>query len=227
MDDGRDWYGQVAAAATLVQPFALLTTLLLLIAPPDAAAFAAADPLVRSIGLTVGLFAIPALALAALPIWLWLAWPSASALQRSLHLAVAGVAIAIGAAALLRVAFGAQLPGFIPPEESAAPGLSAGLAAGLIEEVVIRLAVLPAAWGMARRLAPPGLASAIAVLVAATVFTVLHQIGPGAAPFVPAYALTRFLFPGAVMSIAALRPGPALVCVGHCAAHLAIPFFFT
>jgi hypothetical protein len=227
MAAGRDWYEEVAAAATLIQPFALLTALLLLIAPPDAAAFAAADPLVRSIGLTVGLFAIPAAAIASLPIWLWLAWPSAPALRRSLQLAAAGVAIAIAVSLLLRLLVGTHLPAVVPPEESAAPGLSAGLAAGLIEEVLIRLAVLPAALVMARRRLAPAAAAAVAVLLAATAFTLLHQIGPGAAPFVPAYVATRFLFPGVVMSAAALKPGPALVCIGHCAAHLLIPLFFT
>jgi hypothetical protein len=226
MAGGRDWDEQVAAAATLVQPFALLSALLLLIAPPAAAAFAAADPLVRSIAMTVGLFAIPGAALAVLPLWLWLAWPSAPALRRSLQLAAAGAALAIGVSVLLRLLVGPHLPGFIPPEESAAPGLPAGLAAGLIEEVAIRLAVLPAALFLARRLLPPAAAAIAAVLAAAAVFTLLHQVGPGAAPFAPAHALTRFLFPGVVMSAAAIRPGPALVCVGHCAAHLMIPLCF-
>jgi CAAX prenyl protease-like protein len=225
-DGWRFWRQQVAAAAILIQPFAALTALLLFIAPPDPAAFAVADPIVRSLGLTLGLFAIPAAALLSLPVWLLLARPSAVALMRSLQLAAAGVAIAIAAALLIRALAGEHLPGFIPPEESAAPGLSAGLAAGLIEEVLIRLAVLPAALALARRVLAPPAAAAVAVLVAAATFALLHQVGPGARPFVPAYAATRFLFPGLLMSVAALWPGPALVCVGHCAAHLLIPLFF-
>ena len=59
-DGWRFWREQVAGAAILIQPFAALTALLLFIAPPDPAAFAVADPVVRSIGLTLGLFAIPA-----------------------------------------------------------------------------------------------------------------------------------------------------------------------
>ncbi|MBX3025969.1 hypothetical protein KF840_13765 [bacterium] len=226
MGGARAWHEQVAAAAALLQPFALLTALLLFIAPPDEVALRAADPLVRSIALTLGLFAIPVAAIAALPIWLLLAWPGAPALRRSLRLAAVGVGMAIGAAVLLRLLVGPRLPGMIPPEESAAPGLSAGLAAGLAEEVLIRLAVLPAALAIARRRLPPRTAAAVAVLLAATAFAALHQVGPGAAPFVPAQVATRFLFPGVVMSAAALWPGPALVCVGHCAAHLVIPLLF-
>jgi len=222
----RFWREQVAAAAILIQPFAALTALLLFIAPPDAAAFAAADPIVRSIGLTVGLFAIPVAAVLTVPVWLLLVRPSAAALWRSLQLAAAGVALALVVSVLIRLLVGPHLPAFVPPEESAAPGLSAGLAAGLIEEVLIRLAVLPAALAMARRLLAPPLASIVAVLVAATAFTLLHEIGPGAAPLIPAYAATRFLLPGVLMSAAALWPGPALVCVGHCAAHLLIPLLF-
>jgi hypothetical protein len=226
MADWRGWCEQVTAAAALLQPFTALTALLLFIAPPDPAAFAAADPLVRSLGLTVGLFAIPAAALLALPLWLLLAWPRAPALRRSLQLAAAGVAVALGAALLLRLSVGPHLPAFVPPEESAAPGLSAGLAAGLIEEVLIRLAVLPAALALGRSVMPSRVAAVVAVLVAGAAFTLLHQVGPGAAPFVPQYAATRFVFPGVVMSAAALWPGPAFVCVAHCAAHLLIPLFF-
>lgn len=222
----RFWREQVAAAAILIQPFAALTALLLFIAPPDPAAFAVADPIVRSIGVTVGLFAIPVAAFLTLPIWLWLAWPSAAAVRRSLQLAVAGIGIAVVASVTIRLVVGPHLPSFVPPEESAASGLPAGLAAGLIEEVLIRLAVLPVALVLARRVLSPHLASAVAVLIAAAAFTLLHEVGPGAAPFVPAYALTRFLFPGVLMSVAALWPGPALVCVAHCAAHLLIPLFF-
>jgi hypothetical protein len=225
-DGWRFWREQVAGAAILIQPFAALTALLLFIAPPDPAAFAAADPIVRSIGLTLGLFAIPLAALLALPAWLLLARPSAAALMRSLQLAAAGVGLAIAVSLLLRAVVGEHLPGFIPPEESAAPGLSAGLAAGLIEEVLIRLAVLPAALALSRRLLAPRAAALFAVLIASATFALLHQVGSGAAPFEPAYAATRFLFPGMLMSAAALWPGPALVCVGHCAAHLLIPLFF-
>jgi hypothetical protein len=141
---------------------------------------------VRTIGLTVGLFAIPLAAVVALAIWGVVARPSPPALMRSIRLAAAGVGIAVGVALLLRAIVGSDLPSFIPPEESAAPGLSAGLAAGLIEEVLIRLAVLPVALALARQVAAPLAARVIAVVVAATAFTALHHVGPGAAPFVPA-----------------------------------------
>ncbi|HSP98464.1 MAG TPA: hypothetical protein VL049_14655, partial [Candidatus Dormibacteraeota bacterium] len=116
-DGWRFWREQVAGAAILIQPFAALTALLLFIAPPDPAAFAVADPVVRSIGLTLGLFAIPIAALLALPVWLLLARPSAAALMRSLQLAAAGVGVALVVALLIRVLVGARLPEFIPPEE--------------------------------------------------------------------------------------------------------------
>jgi hypothetical protein len=225
-DAWRFWREQVAAAAILVQPFTALVALLLLIAPPDPAAFAAADPLVRTIGLTLGLFAIPAVALLALPLWLVVARPGTAALARSLRLAVLGIGIAIALPLLVRLVNGPHLPAFVPPEEGAAPGLSAGLAAGLIEEVLIRLGVLPAALALAGRALPPRAAATLAVFVAAAAFTLLHQVGPGAAPLVVAYAVTRFLFPGLLMSAAALWPGPTLVCVGHCAVHLLLPLLF-
>jgi hypothetical protein len=155
-----------------------------------------------------------------------IARPSPAALMRSIRLTGAGAAVALAVALALRALVGAHLPAFVPPEESAAPGLSAGLAAGLIEEVLIRLAVLPVALALARRVLDPLAAGAVAVLIAAAVFVLLHQVGPGAAPFMPVYAATRFLFPGALMSVAALYPGPAFVCTAHCAAHLLIPLLF-
>jgi hypothetical protein len=222
----RFWREQVAAAAFLIQPFATLCALLLWIAPPDAAAFAAADPIVRSIGMSGGLFAIPAAALLALPVWLALAWPTPAAWQRSLRLVGGGLAFAALAPLALRLLGGPHLPSFIPPEEGAAPGLSAGLAAGVIEEVLIRLALLPAALAVARRLLPWHAAALVAVLVSGAMFALLHQVGPGAAPFEPAYFAARFIFPGVIMSAAALWPGPAMVVVAHCAAHLVLPLLF-
>ena len=222
----RFWREQVAAAAILIQPFTALCALLLWIAPPDAAAFEAADPIVRSLGLTVGLFAIPAAALLALPVWLALAWPRPAALARALRLVGLGLAVAVVAPLALRLFVGPQLPSFIPPEEGAGPGLSAGLAAGLIEEVLIRLAVLPAALAVCARLLPSRLAALVAVLASGLVFALLHQVGPGAAPFDPAHFAARLLFPGVLMSAAALWPGPAFVVVAHCAAHLILPALF-
>jgi hypothetical protein len=121
-----------------------------------------------------------------------------------------------------------MLPAFIPPEESALPGMAMGLCAALLEESVFRLGLLAPIYvvlvGRGRRRVP---AAATAVLVTALVLALLHEVGPGATEIPGQYLASRFLILGCLMGALFLSPGPVFLVAGHCAAHLAIPLLFS
>jgi len=132
------------------------------------------------------------------------------------------VVVAVG----LRVAVGRELPSFIPTEESAGPGIANGLAAGLLEEVVFRLTLLPVIVTIALRRCSPSVALAIAVVVTGALFSLSHELGPAGGVFDPKFMVTRFVIPGVAMSVVAVRVHVGLLVALHCSAHLAIPFLF-
>jgi membrane protease YdiL (CAAX protease family) len=99
------------------------------------------------------------------------------------------------------------------------------MTAGYGEEILFRLALLPALYLLLLRArATPNIAAASSVIATGLAFAVLHQVGSGASP--PAYFATRFLFPGCVMSIVFLRVSPTFIVVAHCTAHLLMPVLF-
>jgi len=127
----------------------------------------------------------------------------------------------------MRLAFGPTLPSFVPPEESARPGFTQGLAAGLFEEVLFRLMILPLSYRALLRRLSPRHAAPIAILVTSLAFAISHELGPGAAQFRVDHFITRFAFPGALMSAAYFVPGPAFIIAAHSTAHLLIPILFS
>ena len=138
----------------------------------------------------------------------------------------AGVGLASGAllAVCVRVGVGDTLPAFVPTEESAAPGPTLSLAAGYVEELLIRLVVLALAW----RSLSPRLSVAASVVassaIAALAFAALHRLGEVQPSNV--YLVTRLLLPGFAFSVVALVARPAFLIAAHGAAHLVIPWLF-
>ena len=116
------------------------------------------------------------------------------------------------------------VPWFVPPEESACPGLFLGYTAALLEETVFRMALLPVAFGLLATRMRRGRAAAIAVGVTGLAFALSHEAGPSG--FNAAHAATRFLFPGCFMSALWLRPGPPYPVALHCALHVVIPSLY-
>lgn len=126
---------------------------------------------------------------------------------------------------LLRLLVGPALPDFVPPEESARAGMALGVAAGVLEEAVFRIALLAPLVLWLRRRATPRAAAAIAVGVSALAFALSHELGPGAGPFDPRFFAVRFLLPGCAMGALFLFR-PAFLVSLHASAHVAIALLF-
>lgn len=226
-EDMGQFEEQVSASGALLAVFAGVVAVLFATAPPTAEQLSSSDPLVQFATSVLGLWGIPVVSLVAAAVWWRVRPPSRTALRK----AGARIALAFGAVAVglpvLRLAVGPAFPSFIPPEESARPGMALGLCAALIEEGVFRLgllAVLYAVWvRRAQSLWGPGLAS---VVITALVLALVHEVGPGAVTFNAQYFVTRFVVLGCVMGALFLWPGPAFLVAGHCAAHVAIPLLF-
>ncbi len=209
------------AAALLCAPFAALLAALAITLPASATQHLAADPLVQLLGRGAPWMTVAAAALLAV------AYGRRAPLGRGDFLrAVAGLAAAGIVTLALRAVVGAQLPHFIPPEESSAPGVTLGLSAGLLEELVFRLMVLPGAHFVCRKRLGARASAAMAILATAVLFSLSHELGPAGGHFEARYLLTRFLLPGVGMSLAGYVLGPTFVVSAHCAAHLMLPALF-
>ena len=218
----------IAAASVAFLPFVALFLALAALVPPSDAERSAADPLVQLAlphldfaGLAV-ISAAPALA------WTLFVRPSTEALRGAGRQALAALAVVGLGLPLLRMLVGPSLPAFVPPEESAAPGLTLGVAAGVLEESVFRLGILALVFvATLRSVRAPGVAAGVAIFVTALTFALSHELGPGAGDFSARFFATRFAIPGVVMSVLFFRPGPSFLVTLHCAAHVGIALLFT
>lgn len=214
----------LSAAAVLSVPIALLSGGLLAAASPTAAQRAAADPLLQFAPLLTNPVALPSLAVAMAAAWCALYGLRRDPLRRALRQAAAAAALVLVALPLLRLVVGPHLPLFIPPEEGARPGLPLGLAAGLGEELLFRLLLLPLLLAALGTRTAGKIAAAFAV---GLTFAASHELGPGAGTFVAAHFASRFLVPGVGMSLLFLYVGPSFLLALHCGAHLLLPLLFT
>lgn len=107
----------------------------------------------------------------------------------------------------------------IPPEESAEPGILLGLGAGISEEVIFRLMIVPVAYTLALQVTKPQMAMVVAILVTGVLFALGDEIGPGAGQFQWEHFVTRFVSAGSLMSVLFFWPGPAFVISMHSRAH--------
>jgi len=212
---------EVHVAAVLTLAFAVLLVVLALVAPSSQAQQTAADPLIQLFGPT-GVWPVVGGAIVAAASWR----RGGRISRRDLAWAAAGAVAAAVLTLALRGVVGSELPSFIPSEESGRPGITRGLAAGLVEEIVFRLGVLPGILFVAARRLDRRLAAVVAVVVTATVFSLSHELGPAGGVFDGRLMLTRFLIPGVGMSIVALRVNVTFIVFAHCTAHLLIPGLF-
>jgi membrane protease YdiL (CAAX protease family) len=223
-EDRRHWEIDArafGAAAALALPFTALLLVLALRAPPDPSQHAASDPLVQLLGRMAVWWIVAAAAIVGM------GWNRIRRVERrDVVLAIAGAGAAIVIACALRATLGEHLPSFVPPEESNVPGVTLGLAAGLVEEVAFRLIILPAAYFTCRKRLDARLSAAIAIVITAALFALSHELGPAGGAFEPRFLLTRFLIPGVAMSLLAFVPGPSFIVSAHCTAHLLIPVLF-
>jgi len=210
----------VASLAAVV--FAAILAALAVLRPASEAQRRAADPLVQLIDGRFGVWPVVALPIVAAVAWRRAARPSRS----DAAWALSGVLAAVVVSAAIRALVGSRLPSFIPSEESARPGVTLGLAAGLLEEVVFRLAVLPLVFFALAKRIDRRVAALVAVLVTGALFSLSHELGPAGGAFVSQFMLTRLIVPGAAMSIVALRLNVTFLVCAHCTAHLLIPWLF-
>jgi len=218
---GDDRARSVGISSLVALAFAALLAALRIGLPPSLTQRHAADPLVQLLG-RGDTWIVVAAAVVAAAVW----GRRASVRPKDLGWAVAGMATAALVALAIRAVAGSHLPSFVPPEESARPGIVLGLSAGLFEEVVFRLALLPLLVSALTRSMSPGRAAVVAAVATGVLFSLSHEIGPAGGVFDPRLMLTRFLVPGLGMSLVALRVNLTFLVSAHCAAHLVIPALF-
>lgn len=217
-----------AADAIVVAPFLALWLSLLAIGSITDAERAAADPIVAVILVAGSPLLCGALTAAALIFWTRRAIcnrrhaPSDESAARPWLWAGAGALAACAMAGILRLIVGSELPAFIPPEESSRPGMLLGMSAALIEETLFRLALVPALLILVRH---PLAGPLAAIFGSALLLPLSHEL-PLDGVIEWNQVATRTLFPGAIMTAAAIWIRPAFVLSAHCTAHVAIPFLF-
>jgi len=210
-------------AALVAVLFATYELALLLAGSPAEESWACADPILRIVPRELTLAASLVTPVVAAVVWLRFYPIGRGELAAGAREAFGGALLALVAMACLRVAMGPTMPPFIPPEESACPGYLLGMAAGLDEEVVCRLVLMPLLYFSLRRRAGVALAGVTATIVTAAFFAAWHAAGES--PFSATYCMTRFLVPGCAMSLVWLASPPAIVAA-HATAHIAIPALF-
>ena len=220
-----DDFEKRVASATI--PFLLFIASYVLIEvrfPPTQDAIAAADPLVKLFLPWSELFGIAIISTIISLAWLVNVRPDRSFILPALKQAL-GAAMVAGIGLLaLRFVSGDHLPAFIPPEESAEPGLALGLGAAVLEESLFRFVVLPALFiVLARRLGKPK-AFLVSSLATGLLFAVSHEFT--AAPFVLSHFVVRVMIPGFGMSMLFFALGPAFLVALHCFAHFGIAYLF-
>lgn len=214
-----------AMAAVPLLGFSALYMVLLGWLPPSVDNRSAADPLVQVLP-----FAAPGIGLLCALVgagWLVQARARRAVIVAGLGWTLAGAVAGLVGVGLVYLLVGDTLPAFVPREESAAPGMALGLGAGVLEEALFRLGVLPAVFlPLARRLGGVP-AAGVACVVTGLLFALSHELGPGAAEvFALPPLLARVLIPGVVMSALALWIHPAFLVALHCSAHIPIALLF-
>lgn len=220
--------GRVSAAALLTLPWCLVVAVLAVIRPASPAEWQAADPILNVLPHAVTTWGVPLLGLVVAGLWFRRARPSAADMRWSLIRAAAGVVSAGLIVGAVRWFAGPTPPPFTPTEETAAPGWLLGMTAGVGEELVFRLLLVPFLfWALEKKL-PKMPAIFLTALITGLVLTGTHALAPdllvGGSP--PVWHLSRLLLPGMLMSFAFLRLGPSFLVTAHCAAHIWLPVIF-
>jgi len=212
-----------SAAALVALPFVAYLLTLQLVAPPTEWNWARADPILQLLPRSASLAIPPALGVLLAIAWWQMARPTAAVLRIAGKEALLGGLVALVAIGGLRLAVGPQMPAFIPREESAGPGFLLSMTAGLWEEQVCRLALLPALYFGLRGRVPEPVAVLTSLVVVGLSFSLWHLAGESV--FSLRYFVTRFAIPGCGMSLIWMV-SPSAIVAGHASAHLLIPAVF-
>ena len=166
---------EIGASVPIFLAFVVIYVVLVTIVPPTPGQFAHSDPLVQLMYPLGGVWSLSVLSIVIILPWGVVSRPQIADLRSALAYALFGAAVASTAVAVLRLGFGPILPSFIPPEESAAPGLVLGLGAGMVEEAIFRYAVLPIVFLALAGRVRTGVATGIAIMVTGLAFAALHD----------------------------------------------------
>jgi len=215
----------VAAAAVLASPFSLYLIALRFLAPPTESQWARADPILHILPRTPTTWLVPLAGLALAGLWWTTARPDRFSMVRAGRRAALGAIVATVLIVAMRLGAGSTMPAFIPSEESAGPGFLLSMTAGLGEELLFRLAMLPLLLAVFETQMGRFRAVLGAVVLTGLGFALLHELGPG--EWSPAFFTTRFLLPGCAMSLGYVLVEPSFVVTAHAVAHLLIPWLFT
>jgi len=147
------------------------------------------------------------------------------AVKTALVWSLLGSAFSIFVCVVIYKVNGPELPSFIPPEESAESGLLLGLSAGMLEEIVFRLALLPLVFIFLLKKLPNFQAMVLSSILIGILFALSHELTGDA--FQLRYFITRIIAPGFIMSMLFLKLHPAALLSAHSAAHIGIAMLFT
>lgn len=216
---------KVSGACVCFIPFLVVLMVASIFVEVEFSQFEHSDPLVRLFGTPLATIVTLLLGVLACVFWFRFKPVSSQEIKVSALWGAAGSIFAGGVLLAIYFVNGPQLPTFIPPEESSGSGLVLGLTAGMFEEIVFRLMLLPFLLVvLSKRLAAVSTHIA-SILLIGLLFSLSHELAGD--PFQLEYFITRFAVPGIVMSIAFLKLHPSAIVCGHSAAHIGIAVLFT
>lgn len=224
--DTNRFLEDTSASAYVALLFGFYTLILLLVTTPTEANWLHADPVMKIFPRTVTLWGILILSILLFVFWRSVKPMRPQAVPWTVKSALSGSAVSVVALVALRLAAGEELPAFVPPEESLKPGYLLGMSTGLVEELVMRVALTPLLFVVLRKRMGFHGAAFTTIVIAALCFVLWHEAGSGAGEFVFQHALTRFLVPGVIMGLAVFYISPIFLVALHCTTHIMIPLLF-
>jgi len=225
MNKDMNQFNQSLASASVTFLFFLVVlAALFLVETASDKEFLNSDPLVRFFGNPATTILTLALGFVSALYWIRKFEVNQQTMKVALLWAFAGIAFSASALVAIYLVNGPVIPAFIPPEESAQSGMLLGLSAGMFEEVVLRMMVLPFLLAFLCTKFSFNIAALLSALFIGVLFTLSHELAGD--PFNMRYFITRFLIPGFVMTLVFIRVHPAAMLSGHSASHILIALLF-
>lgn len=222
-----NWLPYASIAAVYLGVFALLNLFLMVFIKATPKQLKAADPLVKNFIVWFKTpFSLPILGIIISVVWYWLVPVEPSHILHGFIWVPIAVLTVFIILTVMMIINGRDLPKFVPPEEGPNCGLVYGTAAGMIEEAIFRLTILPLSLYLFLQCLPPIAAIVLSIIVSSLMFTCAHDIGPGKEPFSWQFFWTRFMIPGVIMDSVFFLVNPVFIVVFHCFAHYLMPYFF-
>ncbi len=218
-------FSKLSASTYFLIPILLLIGFLILLQPASEIQYQNADPLIRL--LPYPWISLITILLGAISIVFWIKIfpPDKSEIILAGKWSLLGALMTTSAVALIYFINGPEIPSFIPPEESSASGLLLGLSAGVLEEIVFRMMILPLLIYIFARKLEFRVAIVLSVLITGLLFSLSHELAGD--PFQLRFFITRFIVPGLVMSVIFIKFHPSVIIIGHSVSHIAIATLLT